>query len=1114
MNEIETAADLTAFEAPAEWFPMKYPRRDGFPPSVRELDPHPQSTVDERLRAQGTWVTWELEQAPDVNEYVLAARRQRQGDASPLGAAALFTLLTRRWYGPDSETTQFADLWVSELGLAGAVEAMLESSDLRYQHRERARPGPSAGWTATADVYVMYYDDGSPDEAKEPEGYASPGEIIRDERLETQFFDGPRAHVSTRLRELLVIADAAEYEAARSAAQRLRTNAVRAMTATFLFPTERDWADDVFLGETAPTWHWRMQALASVSSPKHLDAILTAQASPHWVSDSDLLAAIVDGIGVEVAGALANAFDSPGGYGVDEQSAVRSKILDVLVGIPTDNAFRAILERVDVKGVRPVLLDAMARYPRRAFRLLAQKNWSLFDRHARAYPDVAIEIAPELSPSAIARLGSLGAEIPLADDLPPLMVTPPWVGAKKRPAPVVITGVVAPTISKVVWLPGELEELKARPHDYSYTTWDLQKQYVKDPSPHIVNEWQAMTIFLLAPDETARPLLTEWRGTELDDPQRVVQRFELEALPLMLQLSRAHPGAAAPYLLPFVDIAVARLQATALATRKTLRIAASEWLIRNADDAIALLAPDAVGSPGQLRDHAVVALRAVGRRCGNDHVCSIAEQYGSDVVAVLRAMLEQDPLEILPAKIPRVGAWADLDSLPPVLTADRSARLPSSAIGHLLTMCAISKPDYPYPGLAVATTVCDRSSLAAAAWELFERWWGEGAPSKDNWIVLAQGFLGDDSTVAALVPLIRRWPGESGTARAQSGLDALSAIGSSRSLTELHDMSRRMKFKSLKNGAAQRVTEVAESLGLDQDQLGDRIVPDLELPVLDYGGRTFTIEFTETLVPYVIDEKGKKAKSLPKPSAGDDPAMAEAARTQFTAFKREVKAVATEQIKRLNRAMVTGRRWSADEFSQYLLGHPLMVHLVRRLLWASWGEDGSPAVVFRVAEGNTCADVDDRTIARPDEMIGLVHPAHIPESISAWSEVFADHEILQPFPQLGRPVHDPKPEDLDGSGLDRFTGVTATPSQALRLTYRGWEPVWENPASWGQGLLYRLGDSVSVLLGLEPGMGTGSPYDGYPDQTLVSVEVRGGTLADVDRATVSELLADLEDFAS
>ena len=45
-------------------------------------------------------------------------------------------------------------------------------------------------------------------------------------------------------------------------------------------------------------------------------------------------------------------------------------------------------------------------------------------------------------------------------------------------------------------------------------------------------------------------------------------------------------------------------------------------------------------------------------------------------------------------------------------------------------------------------------------------------------------------------------------------------------------------------------------------------------------------------------------------------------------------------------------------------------------------------------------------------------------------------------------------------------------------------------------------------------MGTGDPYNGYPDQKLVSVELRGGTLNDVDRATVSELIADLAGFAS
>lgn len=282
----------------------------------------------------------------------------------------------------------------------------------------------------------------------------------------------------------------------------------------------------------------------------------------------------------------------------------------------------------------------------------------------------------------------------------------------------------------------------------------------------------------------------------------------------------------------------------------------------------------------------------------------------------------------------------------------------------------------------------------------------------------------------------------------------------------------------------------------------------------DYGPRLFTVGFTETLVPFVLDDAGKKTAGLPKATAKDDPLLAEEAKKRFTAFKKEAKTVAAEQIKRLNRAMVTGRRWSRAEFDQYLLNHPLLIHVARRLLWATFADNADPTLVFRVAEDNTFADLDDNTVELPDHPIGLIHPAHITETVGAWSEVFADYEILQPFSQLGRPVTDPLPADIDGSGLARFTGVTATPSQALRLTYRGWEPVWENPGHYGQGLQYQLSDTVSVLLGLDPGMGTGSPYDGYPDQTLVSVTLRGGTLDDVDRAAVSELLADLGGFAS
>lgn len=283
---------------------------------------------------------------------------------------------------------------------------------------------------------------------------------------------------------------------------------------------------------------------------------------------------------------------------------------------------------------------------------------------------------------------------------------------------------------------------------------------------------------------------------------------------------------------------------------------------------------------------------------------------------------------------------------------------------------------------------------------------------------------------------------------------------------------------------------------------------------LDFGPRTFTVGFSETLAPYVLDEAGKRTAGLPKATANDLEALVEDAKRRFTTLKREAKTVAAEQITRLNRSMVTGRRWDGHEFTEHILGHPLLAHLARRLLWASFDEDSRPVVVFRVAADNTLAGIDDLAITLPEGLIGLAHPAHIPRTVDAWSDVFAEHAIRQPFPQLARAVHQPLPGDLAGSGLARFTGVTATPSQALRLTFRGWEPVWENPASWGQGLRYRLGGELSVLLGLEPGMGVGSPYDGYPDQKLVSVELRGGTLADVDDATVSELLADLGGFAS
>ncbi|MDH6678756.1 hypothetical protein M2284_002969 [Rhodococcus sp. LBL1] len=1105
----------SAFAPIPSWTPMTFPRRGGFGTDVAPVDPAAGTDLSRSIEANDELLhhaSWELVNDPDPNALVAAARRYRDGEVSSLGAAALCRLLTR--FVEPNRGADFVDGWVARHGPAFAVAAVLETADMQWVQQRVPVPENAT------DMYIeTCIGDGPPED-----DFRLPRFMLTEQLGQ---IDDPQRQVSytvlepmlTRMRALLAVASDADHSAAREAAAPLRTNAVRRFAASFMFPTERRWSAEAILGVEAVPYHWRTHAMVSSNTPAELERALSGDGCRRWLADEAIVAAIVEGLGADVTSVLTTAFDTEFPYRSAQDDVLRLRILHALASIPTDEAFTALLERAHVKNGASAVQHASRHFPRRAFRILAQSDSNLFDRHVREHSDLAAELAETLPAAAQRRIERLTTTLPEATDLPALLVRPPWSN-RKAPAPAtVIDGLTAPTIRRIDWLPGELEELRNTPHGYSYTTWDQYRQYIRETSAQVVNEWEAWVIFLLAPDEVARPLLTDWAGTSIKDPLRIVARYQLDALPLMLQFARARPGAAAPYLMPYVDIDVARLHATMFATRKNLRKPALAWLLRHAADAVTLLVPDAVGPVGAQRDHATAALRALARATSRETVVRGAAQYGDAAMTTAATLVDLDPLEMLPKRIPRIPAWADVASLPPILTEDRDAALPASAVDVILTMCAVGTADAPYAGLDTVTAFCDRTSLAAAMWELFNRWWGAGAPSKDNWVVLAQGRLGDDSTVARLAPLVRRWPGEGGAARAQLGLDALAANGSARALTELDRISRKMKFKSLKSGAAERVEEVAERLGLDREQLADRTAPDLDLApdgtmTFDYGARKFTVGFTEALVPFVLDEAGKKSTGLPEATAQDDPALVDDAKKRFTAFKREAKAVATEQVKRFNRALVTGRRWDGGEFAEYIMGHPLLIHIARRLLWASFDEQSRPAVVFRVTEDGSLEDLNGDTLTLPDGPIGLVHPAHIPESAAAWADVFAEHRILQPFPQLERPVHHPLPGDVDGSGLSRFTGVTATPSQALRLTYRGWEPVWENPASWGQGLAYRLDNTVSVLLGLDPGMGTGSPYEGYPDQTLVSVTLRGGTLNDVDRATVSELIADLAGFAS
>jgi hypothetical protein len=61
---------------------------------------------------------------------------------------------------------------------------------------------------------------------------------------------------------------------------------------------------------------------------------------------------------------------------------------------------------------------------------------------------------------------------------------------------------------------------------------------------------------------------------------------------------------------------------------------------------------------------------------------------------------------------------------------------------------------------------------------------------------------------------------------------------------------------------------------------------------------------------------------------------------------------------------------------------------------------------FRIAEDATFADSSENALQIADAaIVGIAHPLSLgADAVATWGEVLADYELLQPFPQIGRPL--------------------------------------------------------------------------------------------------------------
>lgn len=794
-----------------------------------------------------------------------------------------------------------------------------------------------------------------------------------------------------------------------------------------------------------------------------------------------------------------------------------------------------------------------------------------------SHPTLAEQVIPWLSTPAVAVLKSCQQQLTQpsnhasADLLPAIVVSPPWLSKKKK-SPIPVLDLAPLNLESICTITDtEAKEFQTHwdwePHKPSegaknflyslgYRRWDFDTYKYIGASDSAIDAWEREDFATLIQMFKAHhaPYQGEWHLNSLPflPMQKAIKLWEFLSKephtaikPVMLYLRLAgmsgflhsfsrYPQEGFAVANYFAATELAPAVARAFNKLKTLRQDARSWLLKYPQHAITGLLPAALGKTGEAQDNARAALRMLTENGHQPLLQEIARRYNQpEVTDAVNALLALDPLDNHPTKIPTLPTFYQPSLWTRPLLKANAQSLPDSALLHLGEMLRFPQEEALYPGLLQVKDACTTDSLAEFAWDLFTAWQTAGAPSKESWAFTALGVLGNDDTARKLTPLIRAWPGESQHKRATVGLDILAAIGSDIALMQLNGIAQKLKFKALQERAKEKIANIAESRELTVAELEDRLAPDLGLDdngslLLDFGPRQFTVSFDETLKPFVRDASGSRLKDLPKPNKSDDELQANNAVNRYKLLKKDARTVAAQQVARLESAMCLRRRWSPENFQLFLVEHPLVRHLTRRLIWGVYSAENQLLACFRVAEDNSYSTADDDLFTLPegDISIGIPHVLEIsPTDAAAFGQLFADYELLPPFRQLDRNSYALTEAERNTSELTRWAGRKCPSGRVMGLANKGWMRGEPQDGGWIGWMIKPLG-RWSLIMEIDEGFAVGmSPAELSAEQLLSKLWLWEGKAESygwgsnstqeaqfsvLDAITASELINDIE----
>lgn len=326
---------------------------------------------------------------------------------------------------------------------------------------------------------------------------------------------------------------------------------------------------------------------------------------------------------------------------------------------------------------------------------------------------------------------------------------------------------------------------------------------------------------------------------------------------------------------------------------------------------------------------------------------------------------------------------------------------------------------------------------------MYQLWISQGAEAKKRGILTLYGIHSDDEMALLLKKQIDEWALGTRGAIAAAAVQAMALSLSRLALMTINSMAFKYKHKQVRNAAKAALSLAAKARGITEEELEDQLVPNLGFntrgeKTIDYGSRTFTAYLTPDLKIELKTGEGKPIKSLPKPNAKDDAGMAETAKSELSAIKKQLRSIINMQTQRLEMALSLNRYWSQNTWKSLFVENPIMQQFAISLIWGEY-QEGKLIATFRYIEDGTFNTIEEEEHELTKDMvIGLIHPLELSEAErELWKEQLEDYEIVQPFPQIAREVF--LAEEKETVTVEKFGGIQVNGRSLLgKLTKYGW----------------------------------------------------------------------------